>query len=376
MKKSILALSILLSTSVMADYKIIMSGNGGAIKLPESPEPKTDFVSHTFTNCGKTGRYGPSLSQCQNDYSGSEIISGDYSYAVNQGIQSFVVPVDGVYTIKAAGARGGFNNEAGNLRTDTGRGAVLSGDFNLEKGVTINIVVGQVGSDGYGNQNTGASGGGGSFVYTGSPSGSGLLLAAGGGASVNPKDYPDSSRVRDASTGTRGKDNVASNASVNYAAGINGNPGVTRNGNYYGGSGAGWLGKNSSISESYKNGDLFIGGYDQKNVNCAVSPEGGFGGGGSSNDSQRCDTSNGSGLSWAHGKGAGGGYSGGGSSYYQGISGGGGSFVSSQTILGSVSTSDGSFETTGDEPQSVYKGSVSSNGTWQNSNGYVQISIK
>ena len=68
--------------------------------------------------------------------------------------------------------------------------------------------------------------------------------------------------------------------------------------------------KNSSISESYKNGDLFVGGYDQRNRFCPISPEGGFGGGGSSHDSTRCDSNNNTGLSWAHGKGAGG-YTGG-----------------------------------------------------------------
>ncbi len=376
MKKSLLALSVLLSTSVMADYKIMMSGNSGTIKLPESPEPQTNFVSHTFTNCGKTGRYGPTLSQCQNQYSGSEIIVGDYSYSVNQGIQSFIIPVDGVYTIKATGARGGFNNEYGNLRTDAGRGAVVSGDFTLEKGTVINIVVGQIGANGYGNYNTGASGGGGSFIYTGAPSGSGLLLVAGGGASINARNYPDNSRVRDANTGTSGKDNTSLDSSTSYAAGINGAPGTAANANYIGGAGAGWLGKNSSISESYKNGDLFVGGYDQKNTSCPISPEGGFGGGGSSHDSKRCDSVDNTGLSWAHGKGAGGGYSGGGSSNYPGISGGGGSFVSSKSILGTVSTSDGRFETTGNEPQNPYSGSVLNNGSWNNDHGYVKITIK
>jgi hypothetical protein len=365
----------------MADYRIIMSGNSGKIDIPEKSEPETNFTVHTFTNCGKEGRYGPSLSQCQIQYSGSEILSDNYAFEVNQGVQSFTVPVDGVYKIEAAGARGGFNyygygsSATHSLRTDSGRGAVLSGDFNLEKGTVINIVVGQVGADGIGNHNTGASGGGGSFVYTGSASGSGLLLAAGGGASVDAEDYPDSLRIRDANTGTSGKDNVSSDPSVNFAGGVNGNPGVSKDGNYYGGSGAGWLGKSVNISQNYKNGGLFIGGYDQRNTSCAFKPEGGFGGG-ASHDSQRCDMSYGTGLAFAHGKGAGGGYSGGGSSYYMGISGGGGSFVSSKAISGTVFTSDGSFIITGSEPQSAYNGSVKNNGTWNNTHGYVSISLK
>lgn len=83
MKKSLLALSILLSTSVMADYKVIMSGQSGNIKLPEKPEPTTNFVSHTFTNCGQTGRFGPSQSSCVSEYNGSEILDPQLSFSVS-----------------------------------------------------------------------------------------------------------------------------------------------------------------------------------------------------------------------------------------------------------------------------------------------------
>jgi hypothetical protein len=51
------------------------------------PEITTTFESHTFTTCGKSGRYGPSLSQCQSAYSGSEIMDPEYGFDVSQGVQ-------------------------------------------------------------------------------------------------------------------------------------------------------------------------------------------------------------------------------------------------------------------------------------------------
>jgi tripartite motif-containing protein 56 len=172
MKKSILALSILLSTSVMADYRIIMSGNGGNIKLPESPEPQADFVSHTFTNCGQTGRYGPSLSQCQSAYSGDEILNQEYNYGVSQGIQLWTVPVNGTYRITAKGAQCG-----GPLG---GKGASMQGEFNLSKDNVLKILVGQKGKSHNGDS---SGGGGGSFVTL--SNNNPLLVAGGGSGGIN-----------------------------------------------------------------------------------------------------------------------------------------------------------------------------------------------
>jgi hypothetical protein len=154
MKKSLLALSILLSTSAMADYRIMMSGNGGNIKLPESPEPQTDFVSHTFTNCGQTGRYGPSLSQCQSAYSGDEILNPEYNYDLSQGTQYWTVPVTASYEITVAGAKGGSVAEHVHRG---GLGSIMSGTFQLVKGLKLKILVGQEGGDSK-NAHVGAGG--------------------------------------------------------------------------------------------------------------------------------------------------------------------------------------------------------------------------
>ena len=138
-----------------------------------------------FTNCNQTGLSGPSQSQCDSDYSGTTL---DGIITVASGVQTFIIPSDGTYSIEVAGAKGG--DVVGYSRIG-GYGATISGEFTLSAGTVINIVVGQMGSDeqqtGYG----GGGGGGGSFVYTGSISGNGLLIAAGGGAGVCEDDACD-----------------------------------------------------------------------------------------------------------------------------------------------------------------------------------------
>lgn len=68
MKKSILALSILLSTSVMADYKITMSGKGGALTLPEPAlSPLPDPLGEVG-ECIYTTRNGTYLTNYTNEY--------------------------------------------------------------------------------------------------------------------------------------------------------------------------------------------------------------------------------------------------------------------------------------------------------------------
>lgn len=185
MKKSLLALSILLSTSVMADYKIIMSGKSGNIAIPEQPAPQ--FSGHTFTSCGQTGKFGPSLSQCQSAYSGDEILENEFNFSISNGIQSWTVPKSGTYVfeIAAPSLHQNYSN---------GRGSIIKSTVNLNAGEIVKIVVGQRGVGSWPvtegttiNSNDGLGGAGGSFVYTGSIGGSGLIGAAGGGnVNCNP----------------------------------------------------------------------------------------------------------------------------------------------------------------------------------------------
>jgi len=309
MKKSVLALSILLSTSAMADYKIIMSGNSGTIKLPESPEPQTDFVSHTFTNCGKTGRFGPSQSQCISSYNGDEILSPEYSFSVTDGIQSWTVPANGNYRIEAWGASGGLSRNS----TQVGKGAKMSGYFNLNSGDKLLILVGQKGKDNsYGN----TGGGGGSFVTKGSDnSNSTPLIIAGGGAGAQEKitQYNTNMHGWTQEDGQFGYGNYA-RSTGNGIDGSGGSYYQNYSGDLAGGGGGGFYGSGSSPYGSGDGGRAFVlggtGGSGAYN-----NAYGGFGGGGG-----------------AHGKGGGsgggGGFSGGqnGNNHIYHTAGGGGSY--------------------------------------------------
>lgn len=124
------------------------------------------FTSHVFTNCGKTGYLGPSLAECTSAYAGASVLNPLMAYSVDGGIQTWTVPAAGTYRITAKGAKGAHSRG--------GKGAVLSGEFQLAKGEVLKLLVGQMGS----GSSTGG-GGGASFVVKGDnvP----LLVAAGGG---------------------------------------------------------------------------------------------------------------------------------------------------------------------------------------------------
>ncbi len=358
MKKSLLALSIILSTSAFADYKITLSGKGGNIKLPEAPEEISQFTGHTFTSCGQEGRFGPSLSQCQTEYSGSEILSGDYGFDVNQGIQSFVIPETGEYRITTYGPEGYNNN--GNV----GKGAIMEGTFVLSSGTKIHILVGQ--QHKYMGTQSINGGSGGTFVALGnSISSSRPLVVSGGGGTNNRSNTYNS--IMNASTGTTGKNGTGSSGGSNG----NGASGGGHNNDSVGGGAAGFYGNGIPKgdlrddygpfmgAQSFVNGGL--GGEFNSTYASGNSLHGGFGGGGS--------------AGW-YGSGGGGGYSGGGNSdnvssngYRYG--GGGGSFISSDAIA--AGTSDGLFQRTGSEPTPAYSGSIQNLGGFNSGKGKVVI---
>ena len=106
------------------------------------------FTSHTFTNCSATGTSGPAQSSCRSAYSTTWDESDSY-FTVVSGIQYWVVPTTGSYTIEAGGAKGGNGNSGAG-----GAGAKITGTFDLTAGETIRILVGQSG----GNHPTSAGG--------------------------------------------------------------------------------------------------------------------------------------------------------------------------------------------------------------------------
>ena len=102
-------------------------------------------VRYVFTNCGATGRYGPTWADVNGSYQGTNL-EGNVNMGVHQGIQLWDVPTAGRYMIEVAGAGG----------SSSGKGAYCRGIFEFNGTETLKILVGQKG--------TGVGGSGGTFV--------------------------------------------------------------------------------------------------------------------------------------------------------------------------------------------------------------------
>ncbi|GAB5388492.1 MAG: hypothetical protein Alpg2KO_14600 [Alphaproteobacteria bacterium] len=147
----------------------------------QTPPEEFAFTSHTFTTCGASGRFGPSLSSCQSAYS-TDWDEAHLAMSVT-GIQEFTVPATGTYRITATGGGGGDGTDS--TETSAGRGVSISGEFALTQGQVLKILVGHRGGDAQptsptcsGSNNRGAGGGGGSFVTLSDDTP--LIIAAGG----------------------------------------------------------------------------------------------------------------------------------------------------------------------------------------------------
>ena len=336
------------------------------------------FTTATFTALTQS-QVGPNLSQARSLVSNA---TGDTSWInntnyfnTNSGVVLWTVPRTKTYRIKAAGSRGGVNHDYSDWSTtqDT-TGAIMQAEFSLTEGDKLAMVIGSQGGPGVGNANTGSQGGGGTFVWIGSGNssefgGNTLLLAAGGGSSACPKSqtsYKNGSE--NGQTSTYAVDSGGNGGSSNRGnPGSNGNSGTRyANNDYDGGAGAGWLNSQSSNED----GKRFTGGVD---LDQSYTSYGGWGGGGGSNDSVRAEyvSSIGAYVPWAHGRAGGGGYSGGSGNYYNHCGSGGGSYCKSTGS--NLSTSNGSFLTTGSEHSPAYSGSVGNLGAYNAGPGYVII---
>lgn len=229
----------------------------------------------------------------------------------------------GTYRITVAGGEGGAGTQAG------GKGATLSGEFNLTEGAIVKILVGQSGS----TFSTGSGGGGGgTFVVTNSNSP--LIIAGGGGGGGGSSSATHIGRAATftttasaATSGGGGGTTTAGGAgtTVQYGGGGGGSAasGVAGIGptNNQGGLGAtggagfggdGGPGQNSPVApKSFLTGGE--GGYRPANWGSISTSYGGFGGGG-----------NGTAYTYVSGGGGGGGYTGGGGGDGLNIGGGGG----------------------------------------------------
>ena len=204
------------------------------------------FTSHTFTNCATTGASGPTQASCRTAYSTTWDENNSY-FTVTGGIQSWVVPFSGTYTITAIGAGGAGSG---------GRPASMTGDFSLTQGSLVKILVGQLGSVGYGR-----GGGGGTFVVDSlnSP----VIVGGGGGGGNYSSTKTGGNASIVANPGSSSGDATA--ASSSFGCGMNG------------GGGGGFSSDGSAGAKSFLNGGA--GGNSQPG-NCVTNAPGGFGGGG------------------------------------------------------------------------------------------------
>jgi Glycine rich protein len=193
----------------------------------------------------------------------------------NGSIQTWTVPKTGIYTIEAWGAQGG---QTSGSSYRGGYGARMRGDFVLNKGEVLKILVGQMGLGATGS-NTGSGGGGGTFVTK--SNNSPLIVAGGGGGGARSDAY---------SHGTGG-DAPTTNS---------GDRAGTQSGQYGNGRGAGFS-QNGDNALSFTNGGT--GGAE----GWTDGGDGGFGGGAGNS---------------GHLGGGGGGYSGGSGGYLGSSSGG------------------------------------------------------
>ena len=225
----------------------------------------------TFTSAGVTGRTGPTQGQVNTAYSATNL---NGMVTVNtQGIQEWVVPATGNYSIETHGASGGVH------ATYAGHGANMYGEVYLTMGTTLYILVGQMGSQNATGSTASDGGGGGTFVTDGVS----LLFAAGGGG------------------GSAQNTNANQNASTTTSV-VNGSP------SQFGSKGAGYTlngsqftwGPFNLVAQSFLNGGAGQEGGEAGGWPGGDYGDGGFGGGGSA-----CSCSTGGG-------GGGGGYLGGG----------------------------------------------------------------
>ena len=130
--------------------------------------------TYTFTNAGATGNLGPTQSDIDNNYSGTNLQNA--VTITTRGIQEWDVPSSGTYSIEVYGAEGGAGYK------DHGKGAKMFGKFSLQASQTLNIIVGQMGEPW---DSQGGGGGGGSFVWEENSSTPLIIAGGGGGGSDN-----------------------------------------------------------------------------------------------------------------------------------------------------------------------------------------------
>jgi len=233
-------------------------------------------------------------------HAGSVIFNAGYDI---DSYYHYVIPTTGTYEITAFGAAGGNASELSFLG---GSGAEVVGDFNLNAGDNLDILVGQIGESAVQE----GVGGGGTFVYDANLST--LLDAAGGGGGAGYNDAGGAGLAGE--SGDAGTSFEYLNTQGAGGTGGAGGGAGDYNGDSGGGGGGGYL-TDGGTAYGNDGGPSFL--------SYVAGIPGGFTGG----------------TGYTGGGGGGGGYSGGGGGGYGGSGGGGGSYNSG--------LSDANFQVTG-----------------------------
>lgn len=258
-----------------------------------------DPILTTWLLCGITSSFSP-FAIFKGKVRFNNVVNGvEYTGLTGPpSLQRWTVPGNGTYRITATGAEGVNGTNSPSLKG--GCGAEVTGDFTLQAGDVIEMLVGQRGTAA---PNSGGGGGGTFVIKNGSP-----LLIGGGGGGVRAGSLVNGRPGTLSSSGTAGS--TSSGYTSGFVAGGTGGAGGLRVLSY-GSGGGGWSGNGASDGSYGEGGFAFVGSAQAKGgagKSCGAFAHGGYGGGGAGNG--------------CYGGGGGGGYSGGGGGR---IGGGGGS---------------------------------------------------
>ena len=128
-----------------------------AVHKPHSSSSSSSSDTLTFTNCGATGKNGPSQSDCNSEYSDTSL---DGDVTISSGFQLFTVSSSGSYQIEVWGAQGGRGGVDDPI-VEGGAGAIIRGTLSLTQGTVLKILVGQ---KGLGGGDMKGDGGGAGFI--------------------------------------------------------------------------------------------------------------------------------------------------------------------------------------------------------------------
>lgn len=251
--------------------------------------------TYTFTNATATGNVGPTQGMVDAEYTGTNL---DGNVTVTGGIQTWVVPVTGIYEIQTFGGQG--------YGAFGGRGAHITGEFNLTAGTVLKILVGQMAGD-YLNYpattyNHQFGGGGGSFVTL--SDNTPLIIAGGGGGNHGNSFLPqcDGQITEAGSAGLNGSITGAGGTAGQggfEASSADAGGGLLTNGGGTAGGQAFVNGALGGIDEG--TGGFGCGGGTSSWNNYRGGGGGGYSGGGGGNNSSTCCPAGGGGGSYNSG---------------------------------------------------------------------------